>query len=212
LGEIERLEGHFGAARLLYEESLRLFGENKTFSLLPFYYRGLGELFLAEGRLEEANELFNQSLELDRQGYHEWAAVYALCDLGQAEISLGRGEAARLHFQEALEGAVAIANRSLALMALGGLACLSAYQGQQQAAVEVAAFVVGQPAAWREIRLRAEGVLQEAGEKLDAKTKAAAEEKWKELTLESVLARFGTVLLGEKKAKEDLTGQRREKP
>jgi predicted ATPase/DNA-binding SARP family transcriptional activator len=191
LGEIERLEGHFVAARQLYEESRRLFEDNKSYSLLPFYYRGLGEIALAEGRIEEARELFNQSLEYARQGYYRWAAAYAQCDLGHAALSLGQPEVARRHFQEAVEDAASIANRSLALMALGGLARLSANQEQPQAAVELAAFVLGQPAAWREIRLRAAEVLQAAGAMLDDAARAAAEEQGKGMTLKNILERFG---------------------
>ena len=191
LGEIERLEGHFDAARQLYEESRRLFEENKTFSLLPFYHRGLGEIALEEGHSAEAQDYFSQSLEQARQGYHTWAAAYALCDLGQAALNLGQAEAARRHFHEALEAAVTIANRSLALMALAGFARLSARLGELQAAVELAAFVLGQPAAWREVRQRAEQVLHEAGGLLDSAQRAAAAEQGKGLTLESVLGRFG---------------------
>ncbi len=188
LGEIERVEGNLAGARQLYEESLRQFELTPQSNILIFYQRGLGDIALAQGDYAEAQRRFEQSLELAQQGYHTWSVAYALSGLGRADIGLGDLEVAERHFHEALQKAVQTGARGLIMVAISGLAEMYAAQGDDQGAVELAAFVVAQPAAWQEFRLRAEKVLQHCISRLPAGMAANALAKWDPGDLESLIS------------------------
>ena len=73
------------------------------------------------------------------------------------------------------------------MIALFGLAELSTAQGEDERAVELATFVVAQPATWQEFRQRAEEIFQTSASRLSAAALAAAREKARSRDLETLL-------------------------
>jgi len=188
LGEIERVEGNLARARQLYEESLNQSELNPVASILTFYQRGLGDIALAQANYAEAKRCFSQSLELAQQAYHNWSISYALSGLGRAEIGLRDFAAAGQHFREALDLATNTGGRGLIMIAIFGLADLSVAQGEAERAVELATFVVEQPATWQEFRVRAEKILRTSEGHLSAADFAAGQEKGRSWDLETLLS------------------------
>ncbi|HEX7596930.1 MAG TPA: tetratricopeptide repeat protein, partial [Polyangia bacterium] len=131
------------------------------------YYRGLGDIALAEGRLDEARQLFSESLKQARDTYHFWSASLALSGLGRAALASQQTPAARDYFLQALQQAGDIANQGLELVALAGLAAVDDRQGQDAQAAALALFVINHAAAWRETREWAARTLEEAARSLE---------------------------------------------
>ncbi len=191
LGEIERVEGNLAAARQLYDESWRLFEPTRQSNIAAFYQRGLGDIALAQGDYRDAHRCFSLSLELAQQTYHTWSVAYALSGLGRAEVGSGDWEAAQGHFREAVQKAAQTGSRGLIMAALAGLVELYATQGEEERAVELATFVIEQPATWQEFRQRVEGMLQKCMARLPAAAVGVAQAKARKMDLETLLINLG---------------------
>ena len=186
LGEIERVEGNLETARRLYDESLELFEHSRTANLHTFYERGLGDIAEMQGLYFEALQHFQKSLEFAQHDSHRWAICYALSGLGRAAIGLEDYTAAQQYFGQAID--LFDHNQGMLMIAVSGLAELSAARGEYEQAAEIATFVIEQPATWQEFRDRATRVLLRCISHLPAASVANVQAKARSLEIEVLLA------------------------
>jgi tetratricopeptide (TPR) repeat protein len=153
--------GRYDEARAALEENVAL---NRSVGFrwgLGTAYRGLGIVAEAQGKHQQAVEMFRQSLDTFTELGGSWWVAHVHADMGRSILALGKdGEAGRV-WHEALRIATEIHAIPVALEALAGLASLQAKQGDREQALELLLMVSNHPASLqgtknRAARLRAE--------------------------------------------------------
>lgn len=102
-----------------------------------FCLNNLGLVALSEGHALAAQELFEQSLALQREAGNRWGIANCLYNLGTVGLSFGQHEAARNRFQEALEHYRALSDLRGMSLSLSGLGQAWTAQGQYAVAREL---------------------------------------------------------------------------
>jgi tetratricopeptide (TPR) repeat protein len=161
MGEIHRVAGDLITARVWYDQARVLFEKFQDSNGFTYYHRGLGDIALANGEYNEAQQQFLQSLEHALKNGFKWGAAYALAGLARVAVCLGQYEAARSYFSEGLQNAITTGDRGLALVVLAGYAGLFAVIGEAERAVELCTLVAEQFAAWKETKKQAAAILSE---------------------------------------------------
>src|SRR5512141_1672337 len=100
--EILRVMGRYEEAAAWYEKARKPFEAFPDNVWKTFYFRGFGDIALANGDFSAASHCFLQSKDLAMATRHKWAVAYALHGLGRSELGLENFIAARQHFLEAL--------------------------------------------------------------------------------------------------------------
>jgi tetratricopeptide (TPR) repeat protein len=188
IGDIYRIRGDYEVASRWYKESLKLFQE---LQMIPWLYdRGKGDIALALGEYAEARDHYQEYLGGARKDYHFENISYALSGLGRVAIGLGDYELAHRHFLEALHTAKDAGERGVMLIALAGMAGWLAATGENERAVELAAFVSEHHASWYETKNQATRVMEDVSARLPAEVAELAQEKGQSRELEELIAEF----------------------
>jgi LuxR family maltose regulon positive regulatory protein len=97
LARLQTLQGRLRTAAARYDEALTLTGGDEGLRLLPSaicYYAGLGDLHRERGRLQAAEQLLRQGLDLLRGTLTPDADWMALGSIGLARVQQARGDSA----------------------------------------------------------------------------------------------------------------------
>jgi predicted ATPase len=114
-------QGDFGAARVLLEQSLSLFEEERSQGRVVALAI-LGQMASAAGDRVHGRELLETALLLSREAADRAGTAIALNFLGQAPLREGDYEQAAVHFAEALRTSHEAGDRLLTIMSMHNLA------------------------------------------------------------------------------------------
>jgi tetratricopeptide (TPR) repeat protein/transcriptional regulator with XRE-family HTH domain len=87
--------GQWQRARLDFEQAATLVGSTGQFWYAPYPQHGLGLLYLAEGRQEEAAHALQEALQLAQRNHDVQALCWVTAALAEWDLLAGRPEAAR---------------------------------------------------------------------------------------------------------------------
>jgi tetratricopeptide (TPR) repeat protein len=149
-----RLE-RYDEARAALEENVAL---NSSIGFdwgLGIAYRGLGKVAQAQGKHQDAVEMFNKSLDTFRNLGASWFVARVLTEKGGSLLALGNETESRGVWREALTIAIDIHGMPVALEALVGFASLQAKQGDTKRALELLLLVLEHPASLQVTKNRA---------------------------------------------------------
>ena len=149
-----------------------------------------GDIALALGEYAEARDYYQKHLARARTAYRFGNVSYALSGLGRAAVGLGDYELAHSHFLEALLTAKDEGDRGVMLIALTGIAGWLGATGENERAVELAAFVSEHHASWYETKNQATRVMEDASARLPAEVAKSAQEKSQSRELGELIAEF----------------------
>jgi tetratricopeptide (TPR) repeat protein len=159
MGESHRVAGEYDTARLKFERAKEMFANVDDSNGLIFYYRGLGDIALAEEDEDRAYSLFEQSYEQANEANFIWGAAYAQAGMRVAAIALENFAAAQTHLSQGLISVSTIEDTGLALVLLAGCAQLYAARGEGEQAIDLCGLVAGHFATWRETKAQARMLL-----------------------------------------------------
>ena len=155
LGGIAFLRRDYDRAKHLYEESLTLQTEIDDRRGAAMVLTNLADAALAAGDKADAKRLLKWSLDIRKDIGDLVGSVYTLNSLGETTSLLNQPAEAIASYLEALAAATETKAAPLILSVLVGIAGYWHRQGQPEDALEVLAFVLGQPATEQEFRTRA---------------------------------------------------------
>jgi len=148
---------------------------------------GSAMLAYAQGRYEEARKLILEVISIGHEiGWSEPSMCGAFTELGNVAMALGEVVEAREYLRQGLRGAIESGNLYGGLIALVGLASLSAQELEPERAVEFAALGLHHPAANQVTRDRAQALLAELESELSPEAFAAAMARGQARDLEEV--------------------------
>jgi len=150
---------------------------------------GPAMLASALGQHEEAIDLFLEALAIAREvGYSERFWSGALAELGYSSLALGQIPEAEDYLRRALGGAMEAGFRHVALNALGGMASLTATEGEPERATELLGLVLQHPSTAQITKDRTRELLSELESELPPEAFAKAMERGRSRGLEEVAA------------------------
>lgn len=152
LGEIKRVMGHLEEARGWYTSSREIFRAIDNDSGESFYYRGLGDLALAEGDTESAEANFRMAIKWAERTNHLWQRAYCLNGLGKATAATGKTAEAAEHFGHALKMGYETGDPGVLLAIFGGVAGFYEQLGEHEQAQGLARIILSHSLSWRETR------------------------------------------------------------
>lgn len=168
MGDLLRIMGDREAARQWYEQSRSLM-EQRDLLGVAYYFRGLADLALADGRNAEAMQHFDTcyqivigELTFGQRIFHEWTRAYVLSGQGRVAARMGRWDEARAFLVEALRLAHKQAESGLSLIVIVSLALFYREQKMWVQAARLAAFALENQATWYEFRELSRSILSEA--------------------------------------------------
>ena len=185
-GDIYRIFGDPSKAVELYEQAL--VGFRKLYMVLGvgYYWRALGDIALKGERYEEALEHYNQYLDYAVLDNHVWSMVQANAKRALAFAYLGKTVQARSEILSVLRNAREMGEDELAYHALLAEAACLDQEGQQEKAVELAAFLQNNPVVWNEIKHHAREIIEKIASNLPEPAVQAALQRGRLLELDSV--------------------------
>lgn len=155
LGQSAFNMGRYDEARAALEESVALNNSVGDRWGLGAAYWGLGGIAQAQGRHQQAVEMFRKSLDTFPELGGSWWAARVLADMGRSLFALESDAEAEHIWREALRMATEIHGIPVALEALAGFASLQAKQGDLEYALELVLIVSNHPASLQESKKRA---------------------------------------------------------
>jgi len=193
LSRIAELQGDYAEARQLAEEALSISEAAGYLSGAWWMHSTIADGFLMQGDYATAQTHYKAGLALCRELDNRRGSVFELSGLGSAVCGLGDHQEAQHYFYEALQQAKAINHLSATLDVFGAIAWLVADIGQSERALQLAAYVLDQPATEPVATVRATQLLQRLERTLPPDTFTAAIAQGKSLDLDETL----NVLLAE---------------
>lgn len=190
LGEVYRVMGDAGNARLWFDRSRPLFERINASLGVGFYQRGLGVLALGRNDYAAAYDHFRRYLDAALAEGLVWSQVYALCGMGRSAASLDRCAEAVGHYREALRLASGSERHDLVGLPLAHLADLAQRQDSPATALAIAAQVLASPLTWMETRAWVETTVEEARARLPEDETAAAEALGRGYDVDALVARL----------------------
>jgi predicted ATPase/DNA-binding SARP family transcriptional activator len=189
LGDIERLAGEYDAALGHYEEARLIFQRLDSQVGLAFYFRGLGDVYLATGDPTTSLDYYQRSLDI-AQEHHDWSATFALGGLGRALLALGRYQAAGTEFGKALKLAYEINHIDLMMLIFAGVCRLLLATNEKERAVELGTFVYHHHITWVEIKNQVSDTINLASRQLSDEQISAAQERGRNASKEAIVAQY----------------------
>jgi predicted ATPase/DNA-binding SARP family transcriptional activator len=160
LGEYYRLSGEVSPARHNFDRALHLFNLVKDTSGLTFFHRGMGDVALQTGDVQDAESQFKLSYQYSQQVPNPWAQAYAACGLGYVMLMKQDLDEAQQYLDTALPLAQRTGHVAMFLHVLTAAAYLYEAQENYARAIETAAFVEHHYATWKEDKKRAAILLE----------------------------------------------------
>ena len=192
MGEIERVDGNYPQAQRWYREALTYLEKQPVINLCSFAQRGLGQIALAQGELELAEQLLQDSLKSSRDDYFTWGTAYALCCLGQVSTAQGQLDRAKQYYQEAAALLAQWGEQGVAMELAVGIAELFLNTDRPAQAVALTTFTLNYQGTWHETRERASDLLVRAISHLTSTEFSAAQQRGKTTLLDEIQEKLGT--------------------
>ncbi|HRQ41866.1 MAG TPA: BTAD domain-containing putative transcriptional regulator [Chloroflexota bacterium] len=196
MGDLLRIMGDRDDARQWYTQSRALMEQLDPLGV-AYYYRGMGDLALADGRETEAIQHYETCYHIvsgerifGQPIFHDWTRAYVMAGQARAMARLGQGDEARALLVEALRLAHRQAELGLSLIVLVNLAAVCGEQKQWREAVTLAAFALEHKATWHEFRRLAEAVLSQARQHLTPAEVDEVERYGRSLSYDESMARW----------------------
>jgi predicted ATPase/class 3 adenylate cyclase len=146
LGNVARAQGDYEQARQHYQESYRLREEFHDSEGMAVALNHLGEIAILQEDYALAEEFYQRSIAAYQGIGDRGGLATALNGLGRAARCLGKVEAARRHYHEALQIAAQIQFLPLMISVLINISILFLEARQNQRAAEVLVMVLDHPA------------------------------------------------------------------
>jgi predicted ATPase/DNA-binding XRE family transcriptional regulator len=147
--------GRFDEARLALEENV---GLNSSIGFgwgLGTAYRGLGIVAQAQGKHQQAVDMFRKSLDTFTDLGGSWWVARVLAEMSRSLFALENDAEAERGLRESLRIANDIHGTPVALEALAGLAILQVKRGNMEYALELLWMVLSHPASFQTTKNRA---------------------------------------------------------
>lgn len=196
MGDLLRIMGDGAGARHWYAQSRPLMEQLDPLGV-AYYYRGMGDLALADGRDAEAMQHFETCYQIvaglltfGQRIFHEWTCAYALVGRGRAEARMGNFAEANTHMVDALRLAHKQAELGLSLIVIASMAAVCKEQQRWAEAASLAAFALANKATWYEFRQLAQAVLAEARQQLTEEEVERAKAHGRNQTYDDVMAEW----------------------
>ncbi|MBN1579324.1 MAG: tetratricopeptide repeat protein, partial [Anaerolineae bacterium] len=180
IGTAAHLKGDYARARRYYRESLSLGRELDHSRIIAWSFNGIGDADFESGHVARAQDHYRKSLAICREQEIEDGIPMSLLRLGSAECALGELVSCRAHLAEALAFEIGRDFAGGMLSVLVASSLLLAKDGRPADALELGAFILGQPQAWRETRDKAQRLVDELAAELPPPAVAATREWEKE--------------------------------
>jgi tetratricopeptide (TPR) repeat protein len=158
-------------------------GEAYTLSRKSMSYYGLGEY-------QESVRVGRKGFEMFEELGHRWGIGIALCRIGFPNLALGKNEESRELFQRALERAQEYKMESMALYAIGGLACVLTREGNFTEACHLFTFFLDHPMTAAIYKDLVESFVEETVSELSEGQMKVSEEWAKDQDIESVTSKL----------------------
>ncbi|MDQ3751094.1 MAG: tetratricopeptide repeat protein [Acidobacteriota bacterium] len=176
-------------AENLLEESLRINRALNRKQEIVDSLNDLGYALYLGGKYERADELLGESLILSKTIGYRRAVATTLDNLGCVAAARENFGEARKYFQESLKVSMEIRAVPIALDVLAGMASLLAREnGKENEALEISAFIINHPAAWKVTKEATQAVLSALESKLTNENFTAASESAARREIEDVIA------------------------
>lgn len=150
----------------------------------------LGDAYFEIGQVEQARDMFQQSLDLFRAVDYRWGEGSVIIRLGMVATEQGQVEQAARYLIEALKIAHQARAKTVALSSLTAMAALLARTGEMITAVEYLTLVILHLSTDAQTAYAAERQLTLLRSELDPAVFAAAEERGRALQLSDVIRRI----------------------
>lgn len=167
-GNVAYWLGDYDEARRLYEEANSIARELDDRRSQAACVHNLAEIALIQGDYATAERLGRESLALFEELGTQIGVAHSHLNLARTVAALGRGQAARQHFCQALQLSLDIQAVSLAVEVIMEMACWLGQIGRRTLALEALAFAVHHQALFDEPRTRGKAVLAQIAASLPA--------------------------------------------
>jgi tetratricopeptide (TPR) repeat protein len=179
--------GRYDEARAALEENIAL---NRSIGFgwgLGSAYRALGIVEQAQGRHQQAVDMFRKSLDTFTELGGSWWVARVLAEMGGSMLALGKDTEAERVWRESLHIATDIRATPVALEALAGFASLRSKQGDREHALELLLMVLNHPASFQETKDRVSALRAELEAQLTSQQVQAAQLRVHAKTFEAIV-------------------------
>ncbi len=190
LGTLAYLDGDFARAKGLRREALATCREIGYEWGVASSLKGLGDVAREEGNYEQAQEYLRAGLAAFQEAGDRRSQANCLNSLGQVEAGRKRYAEAWQHYLEGLAIALQCGATPVVMDILRGMAEVYAGQGEAARALELVAFVAGQPGSEAQTREQLAQIGETLRSQLPAAVAAAAEARGQDKTLAQVGEEF----------------------
>jgi LuxR family maltose regulon positive regulatory protein len=194
LSDVARRQGDYAGAQLLAHECLAVAQDTGYSAAIWWSHFAIADLALAQRDYAGAQVHYQAGLVVCQQLDDRGGSVSAYCGLGRASCDAGSYEQARGYLGEALQLAKTFGERSAVFEVLSGIAWLLASTGRAEFALQLAAYVLQQPASNPDTKTRATHVREKAENALSPEQVAAALAQGERLDFDITLGRLLTEL------------------
>jgi LuxR family maltose regulon positive regulatory protein len=190
LSDVARRQGDYAGAQLLAHECLVVAQDTGYSAAIWWSHFAIADLALVQGDYVGAQEHYQAGLVVCQQLDDRGASVSAYCGLGRASCDAGNYEEARGYFSEALQLAKTFGERSAIFEVLSGIAGLLASTGEADFALQLAAYIVQEPASNPDTKVRATHAQEKAENAFSPEKVATALEQGERLDFDITLGRL----------------------
>jgi len=179
--------GRYDEARLALEENVAL---NSSIGFgwgLGTAYRGLGIIAQAQGKHQQAVDMFHKSLDTFTELGVSWWVARVLADMSWSIFALGNDSEAEHIWYDSLRIATDIHGTPVALEALVGFASLQAKRENMEYALELLWMVLNHPASFQKTKNRASDLRSGLEAQLTIQQVEAAQERVQTKTFEAAV-------------------------
>ncbi|HJT55172.1 MAG TPA: tetratricopeptide repeat protein [Ktedonobacteraceae bacterium] len=135
LGVLLAMQGNYGRAQIMHEQSLELFREEGGKGNIAFTLRHLAYIAEQQGSYDHAQALLEESLVLFKEVEYIWGIAFVQLHKGNVAIKQGRNEYAKTCYQESLRLRRSIEDKHGIAGAIHNLGELARVQGDYEQAI-----------------------------------------------------------------------------
>lgn len=177
LGSIAYLSENYLEAIRLFQEALEIARRLEHRNSIAFCLSNLGLTFERLGEYPQAKEYSQRGLEVLREIGNLEATARGLENMARICFALHQYEESRRYYFETLRTANEIQAIPVALIALLGIARVTAHEGNLQRALELLTVVIDHPKVNREAKVQAEELAARVQKELPSRQRAQAQKR-----------------------------------
>jgi len=189
LGNIATVARNYARAKTLFEECLAIYRKQGNERGAATVQNNLGTTYKEMGEYTSALLAYLESMSYFKQTGNEYGVAVLLDNLGYTADAMGKPDSSRSYFEEALPKAWSVKALPLVLDVLLGLAKLELASDPERA-VQWAAMIRSHPAAYQEIKQKAQLLLDAASKILGADKLTENREKGEALSVDLIVEKI----------------------